>query len=230
MSKLCLLSLCFSFLLSAQLNTGTITGAARRTKSNDSGNFTLQPGSTTQVVSVTASRAVIQTASAENSALLESKQLANTLTCGRDVLSLLRLMPGVSHNSDPNSLGSVIGSSAPNIGGLVGSDADNVNVTVVSFTYDLPAVSKFDPSPVSRAVLDNWHLSGFGSPTVDTARLIGGGDGNRVNVRGLDLPPGTRRLRQCAQGRLPGPRHQRLGHLCLQKLSGRQGDPYRAVP
>ena len=211
MSKIFWLSLCISTLLLAQLNTGTITGsvldpsgaviigaeivltseltgAARRTVSNDSGNFTLpgiptgtytlrvnnkgfqsverkgmavasneylpagnitlQTGTTTEVVSVTASRAVIQTASAENSSLLESKQLANMLTRGRDVMSLLRLMPGVSQNSDPNSLGSEIGSSAPNIGGLrntdstvsvdglVGSDADNVNVNITAVSMD----------------------------------------------------------------------------------------------
>lgn len=112
------------------------------------GTVTLPIGSATEVVSVTASRAVVQTASAENSSLLESKQMSTMLTRGRDVLSLLRLMPGVSQNSDPNSLGSEIGSSAPNIGGLrntdstvsvdglVGSDADNVNVNITAVSMD----------------------------------------------------------------------------------------------
>ena len=112
------------------------------------GTFTLQPGSTTEVINVTAGRAVVQTASAENSALLDSKQMSTLLTRGRDVMSLLRLMPGVSQNSDPNSLGSEIGSSAPNIGGLrstdstvsvdgmVSSDSDNVNVSITAVSMD----------------------------------------------------------------------------------------------
>lgn len=112
------------------------------------GNITLQPGSTTEVISVIASRAVVQTASAENSALLDSRQMSTMLTRGRDVMSLLRLMPGVSQNSDPNSLGSEIGSSAPNIGGLrstdstvsvdgmVSSDSDNVNVSITAVSMD----------------------------------------------------------------------------------------------
>ena len=112
------------------------------------GTITLQPGATTEVISVTASRAVVQTASAENSSMLESKQMSTMLTRGRDVMSLLRLMPGVSQNSDPNSLGSEIGSSAPNIGGLrttdstvsvdglVGSDSDNVNVNITAVSMD----------------------------------------------------------------------------------------------
>lgn len=112
------------------------------------GNITLQPGSTTEVISVVASRAIVQTASAENSALLDSKQMSTMLTRGRDVISLLRLMPGVSQNSDPNSLGSEIGTSAPNIGGLrttdstisvdgmVSSDSDNVNVGITSVSMD----------------------------------------------------------------------------------------------
>ena len=112
------------------------------------GNITLQPGSTTEVISVTASRAVVHTASAENSALLDSKQMSTLLTRGRDVLSLLRVLPGVSQNSDPNSLGSEIGSGAPNIGGLrttdstvsvdgmVSSDSDNVNVSITAVSMD----------------------------------------------------------------------------------------------
>ena len=74
--------------------------------------------------------------------------MSTLLTCGRDVMSLLRLMPGVSQNSDPNSLGSEIGSSAPNIGGLrstdstvsvdgmVSSDSDNVNVSITAVSMD----------------------------------------------------------------------------------------------
>ena len=70
------------------------------------------------------------------------------LTRGREVMSLLRLLPGVCQNSDPNSPGSEIGSYASNIGGprntdrtvsvygLAGSDADNVNVNITALSMD----------------------------------------------------------------------------------------------
>ncbi len=112
------------------------------------GTLTLQIGSAAEKITVTAETATVQTASAEVSALIESKQLNMLLTRGRDVVSLLRVLPGVSQNVDPIALGGEIGSSTPNIAGLrnndntisvdgqVSSDADNVNVHISSIAID----------------------------------------------------------------------------------------------
>jgi len=55
----------------------------------------LEVGAVTEIVEVKATGAQVQTASAERSGLLDSKQIANLMSRGRDVMSLLQLLPGV---------------------------------------------------------------------------------------------------------------------------------------
>lgn len=114
----------------------------------NAGTIQLQLGSTSETISVKAEAAVVQSSSAEVSGLLENKQLNMMLTRGRDVTSLLRLMPGVSQTGDQNALGAEIGAGTPNISGLrnndntvsidggVSSDSDNVNVHISAINID----------------------------------------------------------------------------------------------
>ncbi len=80
---------------------------------------------------------------------------------------------------------------------------DQTHILVVNFTYDVPKLTKLLPSnPTTRLVLDGWQVAGFtsmasgfptgvGFSTVDNADITGGGDGNRINVRGpAALPAG----------------------------------------
>jgi hypothetical protein len=53
----------------------------------------------------------------QHSGLLTSTQIEQIQTRGRDPLSLLRLVPGVTYTDDIDSLGESFGSSMPNIGG-----------------------------------------------------------------------------------------------------------------
>ena len=112
------------------------------------GNVGMVIGEVTQTLSVSAEGALVQTASSENSDLLSSNQLNLIQTRGRDVVSLLRVLPGVTQGrveggqdtSQNESLGGTFGSFTPNIAGArgswntftldgqVGSDADIVNV------------------------------------------------------------------------------------------------------
>jgi hypothetical protein len=55
----------------------------------------LQVGAVSEVVEVTAYGAQVQTASAERSGLLDSKQIEDLMARGRDVMALLQLLPGV---------------------------------------------------------------------------------------------------------------------------------------
>ena len=59
------------------------------------GSLRLELGAVTQSVSVTAKPTPLQTESAERSALLDSNELQRLSTPGRDVLALVRLLPGV---------------------------------------------------------------------------------------------------------------------------------------
>ncbi len=74
-------------------------------------------GSVTESVTVTAQGAALQTSSAEHSALLASKQLEMIAIRGRDVISMLRLLPGVAQRGDQEFLGGSFGTSTPNIQG-----------------------------------------------------------------------------------------------------------------
>jgi hypothetical protein len=81
---------------------------------------------------------------------------------------------------------------------------DQTHILAINFTYDVPSISKIAPHAVTRLVLDNWQLAGFGSmasgfPTgvgfslVDNADLTGGGDGNRIIVRDRAVLPSSER-------------------------------------
>src|SRR5262249_59732657 len=79
------------------------------------GELRLEVGTLTETVEVTASGAAIQTESSERSALIDSKQITNLMAKGRDVMSLLQLLPGaVDDNTGSETLGQF---SIPTMGG-----------------------------------------------------------------------------------------------------------------
>lgn len=81
------------------------------------GDLPLSIGAVTESVKVTGVTASVQTASAENSAVITAKQTENILVRGRDVVSLLRTLPGVTYGGDQESVGGAYGTSTPNISG-----------------------------------------------------------------------------------------------------------------
>ncbi len=81
------------------------------------GNLELQIGTVSEAVTVTAQGAQVQTQSSERAALLSNKQLEMIAIRGRDVVSMLRLLPGVSQTSDQEFLGGNFGTGTPNIQG-----------------------------------------------------------------------------------------------------------------
>ncbi len=68
------------------------------------GEIQLQVGSTSESVTVTAEGATVQTASAERSGVVTSAQVENVLIRGRNVTSLLQLLPGVVDTADRDSI------------------------------------------------------------------------------------------------------------------------------
>jgi hypothetical protein len=70
------------------------------------GDIRLEVGAVSESVEVTAQAATIQTASAERSGLLDSKQIMDLQARGRDVMSLLQILPGaVDDNTGSDTLG-----------------------------------------------------------------------------------------------------------------------------
>lgn len=94
--------------------TGNMLSAAERLSV---GTLMLQVGSVGESVTVQAQAVAVQTSSSENSALIDSRQLEQISIRGRDVVSMLRILPGVSQNVDTEFLGGSFGTGTPNIGG-----------------------------------------------------------------------------------------------------------------
>lgn len=68
------------------------------------GDIQLQVGSTAESVTITAQGANVQTASSERAGVITSSQVENILIRGRNVTSLLQLLPGVVDNSDRDAI------------------------------------------------------------------------------------------------------------------------------
>jgi hypothetical protein len=83
----------------------------------DVGRLRLDIGTLSEVVSVQAAGTFIETKNSDYSGLLTSSQIAQIQTKGRDVVNLLRLLPGVHYENDIDALGDSFGSQIPNIGG-----------------------------------------------------------------------------------------------------------------
>jgi hypothetical protein len=81
------------------------------------GDITLQVGDVTETISVTAESAQVQTSSSEHSAELTTTQLQNLTARGREVVSMLRTIPGVQYQADQDSTGGSYGTGTPNIAG-----------------------------------------------------------------------------------------------------------------
>src|SRR5262249_46719845 len=83
----------------------------------DLGRVKLEIGNLTEVVTVESKGAQVETKNSDYTGLLTSDQIAQIQTKGRDVMSLLRLMPGVRYEDDIEAMGESFGSQVPNVGG-----------------------------------------------------------------------------------------------------------------
>jgi hypothetical protein len=107
---------------SVQLGTFTVTvraaGFKRLDKSDINltasdrlaiGDLRLEVGTITETVEVKSEGAQVKTASSEHAGLLDSKQITNLMARGRDVMSLLQLLPGaVDDNTGSDTLRPVL--------------------------------------------------------------------------------------------------------------------------
>ena len=146
------------------------------------GEIALEVGEVTDTVRVSAEGAAVQTASSETSAFLSNRQLDLTQAKGRDVVSLLRVLPGVNYQPggtsgtfDSDSLGGTFGTFTPNISGTrsqwntftldgqTGSDADIVQAFNGSTSMDAIAEVK---------VLLNNYQAEYGRNSGPTVNIV----------------------------------------------------------
>jgi len=84
------------------------------------GDLKLQPGQVSETVSVVSEGAIVERESSDLTARLTADQINLISTKGRDVTSLLRLLPGTSNNDDIEGAGDGFGTDLPNISGQRG--------------------------------------------------------------------------------------------------------------
>jgi len=84
------------------------------------GDLKLQPGQVSETVSIMSEGATVQRESSDLTARLTADQINLISTKGRDITSLLRLLPGTSNNDDIEGAGDGFGTDLPNISGQRG--------------------------------------------------------------------------------------------------------------
>ena len=84
------------------------------------GKLILDVGNLAEVVTTVAAGATVETESSDLTARLTADQIRLISTKGRDITSLLRLIPGTSNDDDIESLGEGFGTNLPNISGQRG--------------------------------------------------------------------------------------------------------------
>ena len=81
------------------------------------GTLTLDIGSLGETVVVEARGTQVNVAETQHSGLITSRQIEQVQVLGRDVTSIMRLLPGVRYENTVDSLGMSFGTSVPNVGG-----------------------------------------------------------------------------------------------------------------
>ena len=112
------------------------------------GALQLNVGPLTETVTATSTGSIVQTLSSERSALITSTQIEQVADRGRDVVSLLRVLPGVAYQTPTDAPGGNFGSTTPNINGsratwntmtvdgVVGNDLGSPQVFSSSINFD----------------------------------------------------------------------------------------------
>jgi len=83
----------------------------------------MQPGQVSETVSVTAEGGLVEKETSDLTGRLTADQINLISTKGRDITSLLRLIPGTSNNDDIEAVGEGFGTDLPNFSGARGRSA-----------------------------------------------------------------------------------------------------------
>jgi hypothetical protein len=112
------------------------------------GSVQLNIGGLSETITTTARGSIVQTMSSDRSALITSTQIEQVADRGRDVVSLLRVLPGVAYQTPTDAPGSNFGTTTPNINGnratwntmtvdgVVGNDLGSPQVFGSSINFD----------------------------------------------------------------------------------------------
>src|SRR5215813_4179558 len=138
------------------------------------GRITLEIGQVTEVVTTVAEGATVEKESSELTGRLTSDQIELISTKGRDITSLLRLVPGVSYIDDVESVGEGFGTDLPNISGQRGRSTvvtvDGLNGSEPSGSNKLSMTINQDAVAEVKILRNNY------------AAEYGGNGGAQINI------------------------------------------------
>src|SRR6266550_3138852 len=144
------------------------------------GELGLQAGQVTETVTVTGEGQLVEKESSDLTARLTSDQLSLISTKGRDVTSLLRLLPGTSNNDDIEGVGDGFGTDLPNVAGARGRSAvasiDGLNAAEPSGSNKLSMTISQD-AVAEVKVLRNNYAAEYGNNGGALINLVSKGGG-----------------------------------------------------
>ena len=146
------------------------------------GEIQLQIGAVSETISVEAQATQVQTDSSEHSAILSSTQLETLTARGRDVVSMLRTIPGVQYQSDQDSVGGQFGTGTPSIGGTLSGTNILAVDGVVSNDQGSPnvfsSVTTLDAIGEVKIILNSYQAeyAGNGGAIMQVVTKSGGRD------------------------------------------------------
>ena len=124
------------------------------------GDLELKAGQVTETVTVTTEGTRVETESSDLTARLTSDQISLISTKGRDITSLLRLLPGTSNNDDIEAVGEGFGTDLPNISGQRGrstvSTVDGLNASEPSGSNKLSMTINQDAVAEVKVLRNNY--------------------------------------------------------------------------
>ena len=124
------------------------------------GDIKLQTGQVSETVSVTTEGTLVEREASDLTARLTSDQLALISTKGRDVTSLLRLLPGTSNIPDVEAVGNGFGTTLPNFSGQRSrstvATVDGLNASEPSGSNLLSLTTSIDAIGEVKVLRDNY--------------------------------------------------------------------------
>ncbi len=146
------------------------------------GAIQLEVGGVAETVTVEAQGASVQTDSSEHSAALTNEQITDLTARGREIVSLLRTIPGVQYQADQDSPGGTYGTTSPMIAGT--SNGMNMLAVdgVVSNDMGTPSVfssvTTMDAIGEVKVLMNNYQAeyAGNGGAVVEVVTKSGSRD------------------------------------------------------
>jgi hypothetical protein len=124
------------------------------------GDLSLTAGQVSETVTVTGEGATVEKESSDLTARLTSDQIELISTKGRDITSLLRLLPGTSNDDDIEAVGEGFGTNLPNISGQRGrstvTTVDGLNASEPSGSNKISMTTSQDAIGEVKVLRNNY--------------------------------------------------------------------------